>query len=195
MVTETKLLKPIRNNGAPPKDPAERQQGTSPLDLGNRLLMLLSVILAGHVVIHTIPFSGNDTASPAGLRRAAALANRTDGADSSESDKMPALSRSHTKPFNIYQRSLEQRNVFQAPWEHPSLGSSIVPDAAAEQLMQLRLVGILLDNNPKAIFENGTTRETLFLSQGEKFGEAVLEDIQEGKAIFRYKGQKVELTP
>ena len=58
----------------------------------------------------------------------------------------------------------------------------------------LKLVGILLDGEPKAVIEDLKKNETLFLSPGQSLGNAVLQEIQEGKVVFVYQGQRVELA-
>ena len=58
----------------------------------------------------------------------------------------------------------------------------------------LRLVGIVLDAQPKAIIERIAQKETVFLSKGETVEGAVLEDILEDKVILSYQDEKVELT-
>ena len=56
-----------------------------------------------------------------------------------------------------------------------------------------RLVGIIVDDNPRAVVEISNPRGVQFLSVGERLGDAVLEKIEEYAVSFRYQGQLVQL--
>lgn len=99
------------------------------------------------------------------------------------------------RPFAPYQQAMEGRDIFQAPWEKPLKEMPAAGDAAAEWSKQLKLVGILLDEEPKAIVEDLRTQQTFFLSPGEQIGNAVVEEIREDKVILRFAQEKVELVP
>ncbi len=113
----------------------------------------------------------------------------------SETPAIDVLKKSIVKiqPFDYYRESMEQRNLFQLPWEVPvqeirEVGTSL------ELSQQIKLVGVYLDNDPRAIVEDVKTQEIHFVSRGELIGAARLEEINESKAIFIYNGKKVELV-
>ena len=99
------------------------------------------------------------------------------------------------KPFEFYKQKINNRDIFLLPWETP-LDTNVSKATSANELSkQLRVVGIVLDDNPKAIIEDQATKQTLFISKGEKINDAVLEEVKEGQVIFNYNGEKIILTP
>lgn len=99
------------------------------------------------------------------------------------------------QPFESYQRAMEGRDIFQAPWEKPVEDLPAAGGSASELSKQLKLVGILLDKDPKAILEDLATQQTFFLSPGERIGNAVVEEIREDKVILGFGKERVELVP
>jgi hypothetical protein len=97
------------------------------------------------------------------------------------------------RPFDYYKDAITQRNIFQMPWEVP-VDTRIDVSSSIQLSQQLRLVGVFLDGNPKAIIEDAQSREIHFVSKGDRVGTALLHEIGEGRAIFIYKGKKVELV-
>lgn len=98
-------------------------------------------------------------------------------------------------PFDFYKQSMDGRDIFQAPWERPVSAAIVSGASAAELTRQLKLVGILLDKDPKAIVENLGTQQTFFVSPGESIGNAVVSEIQQDKVILIFGQEKVELVP
>lgn len=103
------------------------------------------------------------------------------------------------KAFAEYEEVLRKRDIFNLPGSKPADGAA-APAAgpAAVPTVDLqssyRLVGILLDHDPRAVVEDLKSQETLFLSRGQQLGEITVEDIQQGKVILTYNGQRYELT-
>ena len=101
------------------------------------------------------------------------------------------------------ERRLSQRNMFKGkarpvavirrpPATHKPAGNPRGMPAA--WIKRLKLVGVVLDQEPQAIVENRRTRQTLFLRRGDRVEGAVVKEILEGKVILTYAGQSVELT-
>ena len=109
-----------------------------------------------------------------------------------EGSPVPAV---ETRPFESYKQTMEGRDVFQAPWERPAREVPIPNASATELAKQLKLVGILLDKDPKAIVEDLATQQTFFLSPGERIGNAVVGEIRQDKVILIFGQEKVELVP
>ena len=84
-----------------------------------------------------------------------------------------------------------QRQIFTSPAnqeaEKPAAAES------ADMIKDITLVGILAGDNPQAIIEDKKTQKTSYVTKGQFIGELQVEDIQEGKVILNYKGQKLEL--
>ena len=74
-----------------------------------------------------------------------------------EESPVPAI---ETRPFESYKQTMEGRDVFQAPWEKPVQTVPASGASAAELSKQLKLVGILMDKDPKAIVEDLGTQQT-----------------------------------
>jgi len=107
-------------------------------------------------------------------------------------EEIALLSRSRS--FDVYQEAIEERDVFQLPWEKPVDSVSEGPgDFAPDFTNRLKLVGIMLDKDPKAIIEDKKINQTLFLSVGDKINGAAVLEIQENKVILDFDGQKIEL--
>lgn len=105
---------------------------------------------------------------------------------------VPAI---EVRSFESYKQTMEGRDVFQAPWEKPVQAVPVSGVSAAELAKQLKLVGILMDKDPKAIVEDLGTRQTFFVSPGEKIGNAVVGEIRQDKVILIFGQEKVELVP
>lgn len=118
-----------------------------------------------------------DASSPAGKEEAAPV---------------PAV---EVRPFESYKQTMEGRDVFQAPWEKPVQEVPASSVSAGELAKQLKLVGILLDKDPKAIVEDLATHQTFFVSPGERIGNAVVGEIRQDKVILIFGQEKVELVP
>ena len=100
-----------------------------------------------------------------------------------------------TRSFESYQQTMEGRDVFQAPWEKPVQAAPAPGASAVELSKQLKLVGILMDKDPKAIVEDLGAQQTFFVSPGERIGNAIVEEIREDKVILIFGQEKVELVP
>lgn len=112
----------------------------------------------------------------------------------SQEATVPSGPASTAKPFDAYGAQLSARDIFQAPWEKPATGTLGREDGSASSVPQLRLVGILLDADPKAIIEDSSTKQTFFAAPGDRVGQAVLQEIQEDRVILMLNNQRVELT-
>ncbi len=101
------------------------------------------------------------------------------------------------KPYRYYARQFEKKDIFKlspivpAQEKGPETTKSL-PDER-EFMENLKLTGIVLDNNPEAIIENLKTKETLFLHKGDRVHGAVVEDIRDGKVILRYHNKMLKL--
>lgn len=102
-----------------------------------------------------------------------------------------------TKTFDEYVEIINKRDIFNPPdSKQPGvLSEDLAPVPAIDLRASYRLVGILLDKDPRAVVEDLKTQETLFLSKGQKIGDITVEDIADGKVVFISNGQHYELTP
>jgi len=106
------------------------------------------------------------------------------------------------KPFDVYAQTLNQRDIFASPFQRAVVESQPgaliepAPASAAFDLSQnYKVVGIMVDKDPKVVVEDVRNQRTLFLSSGDELEGGKLQEIRDGKAIFLFNGQQVELAP
>jgi len=95
------------------------------------------------------------------------------------------------KPYEFYLQALSQRQIFSSSFIQEGAGASGV--VSADLIKDINLVGIISGENPQAVIEDKKTRKTYYLNKGQFIGELQIEDIQEGKIVVNYNGQKYEL--
>lgn len=105
------------------------------------------------------------------------------------------------EPFDGYEQVFAKRDAFALLSKFsfdPSGDGGGVP-GGMQQFIDLaekyQVVGILVDQQPQAILQDKTTKDTVFLSVGDKLDGAVIDQIVEGKIILLLNGQAVELVP
>lgn len=158
--------------------------------LVTRLLLITALGLGGYIVVSLTIKS--PSAAKAGVR--------LQGGDLVGLDNKAQIPQ--PPPFDEYANVITKRDLFELPVEESS--PAIEPQAvqpAPVQVVQrdlsqeLRLVGIVLDDQPQAVIEDIRNKETIFLRKGEQHGDIILEDVQAGKVTIRYHQELVELTP
>ncbi len=113
-------------------------------------------------------------------------------ADHSISSKQDVVL-SAAKPFSFYENTFKDRDLFLMPWEHLQ-GTQNSSNTALPQLCQLiKVAGIMLDHDSKAIVEDAKTKEIYFLSEGEDILGAIVKQIREDKVVFMYNGEIIEM--
>lgn len=100
------------------------------------------------------------------------------------------LSSDANAKWNELQRSMERRNIFE-PLDLVSPSQKVAFEQ--EILQRIRIVGVMLDEAPKAIIEIIASGETAFVSKGDAVAGAVVTDILENKVILTYNDTKLEL--
>ena len=198
MTSEEKLLKLIRQkNPLWPRDPrkggakgklpsqgkhAADQKGFDALLFFNKFLILLCLAVVGYLGFKYSYLFQDKTAHQGRKAKVPVEKKEAERMDWPE-----------TKPFDYFQSKLGQRNLFFNPWEKQSQPNQLVQEGSDDWTKQLRLVGIVLDADPKAIIEDINSNQTLFLSKGDSVNNAVLKEILEDKVILMYNNQEVEL--
>lgn len=205
ITSEEKLLRLIRKKdkaAAPANRPAqgmdergagrkfeERPAGKDSLALWNRILVILII---GIWAVILARYSSEE--KHRSMKPQSALVDSLDSAGKDTPDSTP-LGVVEAKSFEFYAGKIEGRDVFEAPWEKPVLDSQAPADPALGLSKRLKVVGILLDEDPKAIIEDLETKQTFFLSPKERVGDIVVDEIREDKVIVIFNEEKVELTP
>ena len=213
LTSEEKLLRLIRkkdkSSGSPSLPFQENQTTTSPdlpgeaqrsgnqmdvLSLSIRVLavtacIILVFVLNKYVLLRTKPPAGQALSSPT---QAAEDISLSAGAKEEWELHVAAI---EVRPFDSYKPAMEGRDIFQAPWEQPAQDIPAPGVSSTELVKQLKLVGILLDKDPKAIVEDLGTQQTFFVSPGERIGNAIVQEIRQDKVILIFGQEKVELVP
>ena len=98
------------------------------------------------------------------------------------------------EPISYYEGVISKRNIFQAPWDKEKKEVVKKAEEVVSLARMIKLIGVLLDDNPTAIIENIKERKTLFMSIGDQINGAVLDEIHEGKIIFLQNSVRIEIT-
>ncbi|MEK6714711.1 MAG: hypothetical protein AABY43_01530 [Candidatus Omnitrophota bacterium] len=95
------------------------------------------------------------------------------------------------KPYDFYLSGIKEREIFSSSQievvTKPQSGIN------TDLLKDISLVGIIAGDTPQAIIEDKKTQKTYYLNKGQFIEEMQVEDIQEGKIILNYRGEKFEL--
>ena len=200
MTAEEKLLKLIRKKDqpktkaqensktdikAPAGDPKKLNLEIKGLDtvvFFNQFLILVLIILAGYLAVK---FFSADKEQKINII--------SEKKTPTASKEQAAAVRPEIKSFSYFETKIGSRNIFFNPWEKQQQGTEPSADAGVDLGRQIKLVGIVLDKDPKAIIEDLKGNQTLFLSPGGSINNAVLKEIRGDKVIFLYNNQEVEL--
>jgi len=100
-------------------------------------------------------------------------------------------------PFEEYETVFGERDIFQMPAKD---GGGLVPSLSggAEEAgpfdQQYLVVGILVDEDPRAVVQDKQTHETFFLSVGGSLNDATVEQILPHTVIFNRYGKRFEMN-
>lgn len=97
------------------------------------------------------------------------------------------------KPFSFYEDMLKTRDIFASPQEISAAGNVVEIPYVEAINGRFILVGLIIDQDPQAMIEDGQTGQTIFLKINESVSGLKLLDIQEGKIMVDYQGQISEL--
>ncbi|MFH1245469.1 MAG: hypothetical protein V1662_03205 [Candidatus Omnitrophota bacterium] len=93
---------------------------------------------------------------------------------------------------SYYTQPVQSKDLFTVtPAE--SAYTSALP-SLAEVTSKLKLQGVISQPNPQAIIENVQTKETFFISPGERIGEIELKEILPSGVKIIYQGLELELS-
>jgi len=94
--------------------------------------------------------------------------------------------------LDYYLQGARGKNIF-AVKNSSTSNSAAMSGAEVQSIKDINVVGIIMGANPQAILEDKKNMKSYYVSKGQFVGEFLVEDIQEGKIIVNFKGQKVEL--
>ncbi|MBF0483100.1 MAG: hypothetical protein HQL25_00175 [Candidatus Omnitrophica bacterium] len=149
----------------------------------NQILMLGCVILAGFIAYKYYQLKGQEIVLP--------------------DIKVKNVKVKATAPAVIvspksHDYVIGEEDVFESPWTKSQPGTTDTSSGAAVlvQFQQnYKLAGIILDDQPQAIFLDVKTNETFFVNKGEAIAGAVVRDIKEGRVVLNFNGTTFEMNP
>lgn len=95
------------------------------------------------------------------------------------------------KPYEFYLEGLKNRQIFgSVSTQETTKPASVVN---VDLVKDINLVGIISGEPIQAVIEDKKTQKTYYVTKGQFIGEFQVEDIQEGKIILNYQGQRFEL--
>ena len=156
-----------------------------------RVLLVFCLGLVFYIASHIFLFkpSGDD------LVTLEAKDNADDGTAAEEVLPSP-------QPFSDYAKTIDERDIFMSALQRAQSQAAVTaqPETVTVQPVldfsqNFKLVGIILDSDPKAVVEDLKNQRTLFLSYGDQLEGAVLKEIRDGKVIFTINDQSIELVP
>lgn len=95
------------------------------------------------------------------------------------------------RPIEFYRQELSGRQIFGGAQEGAAGGPA--SGVNVDLTKDINLVGIISGEPAQAVIEDVKTKKTYYLSRGQFIGELRVDDIQDGKIIINYHGQKYEL--
>ncbi len=101
------------------------------------------------------------------------------------------VQKEETKPYEFYLGGTRERQIFGNASGQEAGISAVATEV--QSIKDIILVGIISGENPVGIIEDKNTQKTHYVTKGQFIGEFQVEDIQEGKLILNYKGQRYEL--
>jgi hypothetical protein len=97
------------------------------------------------------------------------------------------------KPYEFYLQALQKRQIFSVSSLASQASSVLSPTEDSDLIKNIDLIGVISGDNPQAVIEDKKAKKVYYLNRGQSIGELQIEDIQSGKIILNYKGQKYEL--
>jgi len=128
------------------------------------------------------------------------ISNESKEADETVPESGAAEAAADYEPYRVL---FESRDIFAVPYEKevivpapkvPDPEPTLLPTVELDQIFNL--VGIVVDQEkPQAIIEDLESGGTVFLTVGDKIGEAILKRVLADRVIFQFQGSEVELLP
>lgn len=108
-------------------------------------------------------------------------------APASEAAKLPP----DTTPLEFYLQEVNRKTIFGSRATAAAARPAAVADSQA--IKDMNLIGIIAGPQPQAAIEDKKAQKTFYVYKGQSLGEFQVEDIQDGKVILLYNGQRYEL--
>jgi len=100
------------------------------------------------------------------------------------------------RSFEAYESVFSGRDIFQPPAPVHAAGAEKKQDRASARFEQrYKIVAVLIDHDPRVVFENMSSRKTVFLSAGDSIDGLVVERIGPGEVVLRAGGDLITMNP
>ena len=106
--------------------------------------------------------------------------------------RLTAARTQEIKPVAFYLADIAQHTVFDVASAVEASAPMVAADANI--MKDLTLVGIINDSTLRAVIEDTRSQKTYYVIKGQCVGDAEVEEIQEGRIIMKYKGQRYEFS-
>jgi len=97
------------------------------------------------------------------------------------------------KGLDFYLQGTRSRQIFVVAQEDRAALPQVAKVQAGELLKDINLTGVFSGSDPQAVLENKKTQKTYYVTIGQSIEGFLVEDIQEGKVMLSYQGEKFEL--
>ena len=107
--------------------------------------------------------------------------------------KDPLSNHENYKEFVYYEDQLRENDIFTVDWsDEPGETFHAVEQTTALELKStIRVLGIVIDQQPLVVVENLKSRETSFLSVGDQIEQATLNGIFPDRVVFMQEGNEI----
>lgn len=169
---------PVEIDFLPPQLISSKDKKVNKLKLAEATLIVIFCLLTGYSLFD---ISNASSVKALDLRPAA----KSTSVDYSEIEQAPGSLSGYSEVFN-------KKNLF--IWRE----RSFVQDATASEdmakaLSSLSLMGVVEGATKQAIIFDRSTQKTFFLNPGDEVGPFVVDNIESGKVVLDFRGEKVEL--
>ncbi len=115
----------------------------------------------------------------------------------SPSEVHSLFSPNEQRPWEYYEELVGRRDLFNLV--SPNSADQVLPEPSTtasipEQILNLKVVGIIFDRVRQAVLQSADGKETFFVKENEGLNGATIRDIKEDKVILEFQGQTIELA-
>jgi|GEM_PF-3327585 len=104
------------------------------------------------------------------------------------------ISTSSLKPYNFYEKQINNRDIFSNSLSQNSASTS-EPQVPLGQLPgNFKIVGIVLGNQPQIVIEDAQAHQTYFIDKGTPQVGIQIDRVENDKMILIYKDQPISIS-
>jgi len=96
------------------------------------------------------------------------------------------------KPLEFYLKGISEKQIFATASAGLGSSSTLKSLSDTDLLKEISLVGIIGGDDPQAAIEDKKIQKTYYLKEGQFIRQFQIKDIQDGKVILDYRGERFE---